>query len=471
MGRLIGRKEYIDELEDIYKSNKSEFVAVYGRRRIGKTFLIDSVFESRMTFSLTAMANSTLKSQLLNFKIEMSRQFNRDFATSDNWLTALNQLATQIESLGNNAKKVLFFDEMPWLDTPKSDFLSAFEHFWNGWASKRDDIMLIACGSATSWIVNKLINNKGGLHNRVTHRIRVMPLPLADCNKILEQKEITCEKNDVISYYMALGGVPYYWTLIKKGLSVSQNIDYLFFNDISPLKDEFKLMYSSLFAHHEKYIKIIEILGTKAKGLTRKEIIEQSSQNSGGGLSVILNDLELCGFIKKNYPPDTIAKNVLYQLTDFYTLFYLHFLKNSHYAGNGAWSKMVNTPKLNTWAGLAFEQVCFANSQQILETLKIAGIKTSIYPWKSRTTLGGAQIDMVIDRADNVVNICEIKFSTEKYIITADYADNIRNKAAIFRQETGTKKTIFLTMITTLGIVANKYSGMIQNQVVAEDLF
>ncbi len=471
MNQLIGRKEYVDELEDVFKSSKSEFVAVYGRRRIGKTFLIDCVFGSRMTFSLTALANATTKKQLLNFNIEMSRQFKRDFPVADNWFTALNQLIEQLETMDEVSKKVIFFDEMPWMDTPKSDFLSSFEHFWNGWASKRNDIMLIACGSATSWIVNKLINNKGGLHNRVTRRLRVMPLPIADCGQILTQKGITCEKYDIISYYMALGGVPFYWTLLKKGFSVSQNIDYLFFNEISPLKDEFHLMYSSLFANHQKYIKMVELLGSKSKGLTRQEIIEASNQNSGGALSEILNDLQLCGLVKKTVPPHSSVKNALYQLDDFYTLFYLRFLHDKGVAGSGAWSKMAKTPKLNAWAGLAFEQVCIHNSAQILEKLKIAGIETSIYQWRSRKNLGGAQIDMLIDRADNVINLCEIKFTTEKFIITADYADNIRNKVAIFRQETGTKKSIYVTMITTYGIVENQYSGLVQNQLTAEDLF
>ena len=471
MSKLIGRQEYKEELEGIYNSDRSEFVAVYGRRRIGKTFLIDSVFGNRMTFSMTAMSNSTTKKQLLNFQIEMRRAFKRDFPIATNWVDALDQLASQLETMNDATRKVLFFDEMPWLDTAKSDFVSSFEHFWNGWASKRADIILIACGSATSWIVNKLINNKGGLHNRVTHRIRVMPLPLADCAKILEQNKITYEKYDIISYYMALGGVPFYWTLIKKGLSVSQNIDYLFFNELAPLKDEFKLMFASLFAHQENYVKIIEILASKNKGLTRNEIINISKQNSGGGLTTILNDLEMCGFVKKNYPPDAIAKNVLYQLTDFYTLFYLHFQKETRNAGGDVWLKMAKTPKLNAWAGLAFEQVCFANSNKILEKLKIAGIQTSIYPWKSRKILGGAQIDMVIDRSDNVINICEIKFSTEKYVINADTADNLRNKAAIYKEETETKKTIYITMITTFGITKNKYSGMIQNEIIAEDLF
>ena len=471
MAKLVGRNEYIEVFEDLYKSDKSEFAAVYGRRRIGKTFLIDNVFQNRMTFSMTAMANATMKNQLLNFQIEMSRQFKKDVPLSENWLKALNQLAGEIETMENTSKKVIFFDEMPWLDSPKSDFLSAFENFWNSWVAKRSDILLIACGSATSWIVNKLINSKSGLHNRVTRRIRVMPLPIADCEKILRQKNITCEKYDIISYYMALGGVPFYWTLLKKGFSVSQNFDYLFFDEISPLKDEFKLMFSSLFNHYEKYVKIIEILSTKAKGLTRNEIIEATNQNSGGGLSLILSDLELCGFVKTVCPPKSSVKNALYQLNDFYTLFYLHFLKGKSNSGSGVWSKMANTPKLNTWAGFAFERVCFANSAQILEKLKIAGIQTSVYQWKSRKNTGGAQIDMVIDRADNVINICEIKFSTEKFVITADYADNIRNKVAVFREETKTKKSIFITMITTFGIVENKFSNMIQNQIIAEDLF
>ena len=471
MSKLIGRKEYVEELEDVYKSSKSEFVAVYGRRRIGKTFLIDCVFENRMTFSLTALSNAPTKNQLLNFNIEMSRQFRRDFPIADNWFIALNQLIELLETMDDVYKKVVFFDEMPWMDTPKSDFLSSFEHFWNGWASKRTDIMLIACGSATSWIVNKLINNNGGLHNRVTRRIRVMPLPIADCGQILAQKEISCEKYDIISYYMALGGVPFYWTLLKKGLSVSQNIDYLFFNEVSPLKDEFHLMYSSLFANHQKYIKMVELLGTKSKGLTRKEIIEASKQNSGGALSEILTDLQLCGLVKKNVPPNASVKNALYQLDDFYTLFYLRFLHDKGVAGSGAWSNMAKTQKLNAWAGLAFEHVCFENSAKILEKLKIAGVKTNIYQWRSRKNLGGAQIDMVIDRADNVINICEIKFSTEKFVIDANYANNIRNKVAVFRQETNTKKTIFVTMITTYGIVDNQYSGLVQNQLTAEDLF
>lgn len=470
---IIGRHEIIAELNEIQHSRSSEFVVIYGRRRIGKTYLINEYFENNFSFQITGLANETKRMQLCNFREALIRHSGEKQITPKNWMMAFNLLITYLESLPKS-RKVLFFDEMPWMAEQGTGFVSALEHFWNGWANLRKDIVLIVCGSATSWITNKIINNKGGLYNRVTRKIFLQPFTLNETEQFLQNRHINFPRKDIVELYMIMGGVPYYLDLLKPSLSLTQNIDNLCFTERGSLLNEFNNLYAALWRNSNWYVKVVEAIASKSKGLTREEIRESTKLNDNGNTTRILKDLENCSFIRRYNDIQAPKRRCLYQLTDPFTLFYFHFLKNFDINEDTKWLSMIGTPQHNTWAGYAFEGTCFLHIKQIKKTLGIANISTKISSWRDTTTDGrGDQIDMIIDRKDNAINLCEIKFYEEPFRIDKTYRDSLDNKIAAFKKSGSirAKKTIFLTFITTFGLVANTYSSDIYHRIEMNDLF
>lgn len=468
---IIGRENEIALLNKRLNSARSEFVAVYGRRRVGKTFLIKSVFEGKFAFQLTGIAQATFKDQLTNFNIAMKKQHpseQRDRANS--WMEAFQQII-DIAEKSKEKKKVIFIDELPWFDTARSRFIQALEHFWNSWASARKDVLLIVCGSAASWMINSLINNRGGLHNRVTQKIKIEPFTLKECEDFLNHKKITLEKYHIIQLYMVLGGIPFYWNEMKKGLSASQNINHLCFEPNGFLVGEFNNLFKSLFAKAERHEVIVAALAKKGKGLTREEISVETKQPTGGSLTRLLEELEESGFIRKYIPFGKKERSSLYQLSDFFSLFHTKFIKGQKRFDKNHWEKMVDNPKQKAWSGYAFEQVCLAHTEQIKKALGISGIGTEESAWKSAQSKDGAQIDLVIDRRDGIINLCEMKFSVGAFTIDKKYDTELKNKVAAFRTEARTKKALFLTMITTYGLKINTYSVNVQNDLKMDVLF
>ncbi len=473
MNDIIGRKKEIKQLDKVKNSKKSEFVAVYGRRRVGKTFLIREYFNYTFDFQLIGLANANTLQQLTNFQVSLQRQSN---ATIDkvpkNWFSAFQLLIDHLENIKDQRKKVIFLDELPWLDTAKSDFMMALEHFWNSWATNRKDVLLITCGSAAAWMINKLINNHGGLHNRVTERIKIFPFNLQETELMLQAKNSVLDRYQILQIYMAMGGIPYYLDMVSSEKSAAQNIEEMCFRKGALLTLEFQNLFSSLFKNAEKYEAIILALSTKAKGMTRKELSKITKIPSGGSLTRQLEELEESGFITKYAPFTGKAKSAIYRLSDFYCLFYLKFIKNNTNYDEGVWTNAIDNPSQRAWSGYAFEQICLAHTLQIKKALQIGGIISNTLSWKSKKSDNGAQVDLVIDRRDQVVNLCEIKYSINKYSITKAYADNLRNKIGVFKQETKTRKATFLTLITTYGLERNKYStALVQNDITMDDLF
>ncbi len=471
--KLVGRQEEIQILKDLYQNKRSEFVALYGRRRVGKTFLVKELFKDKFTFQITGLSRPDFQLQINNFYATLGRfdKTIREESKPTTWFDAFQMLIDYLEK-DTSDRKAVFIDELPWFDTPKSDFVSSLEHFWNAWAYYRDDIFLVVCGSATSWMINELINNHGGLHNRVTKRIHLQPFTLHETEVFLKEKGCVYDRYQIVQLYMAVGGIPFYLEQIDASKSVTQNIDALFFSTEGTLRTEFNNLYRSLFKKHERHIAIIEALATKAQGLNRKALVKSSGLSSGGTLSKILTELEECGFIKKYFPFGKTARNSLFQLTDPYSLFYLKFVKTSKASGTGAWLAQIDQPKWRAWSGYAFEYVCFYHIDLIKKSLGISGIYSEVSAWRSSASSKGAQIDLLIDRRDRVINICEIKFSEATFVITKSYADNLRNKLATFRQTTGTKKSLFLTFITTFGVTQNKYAmSLVQNSLTMDELF
>ncbi len=471
MTHLVGRDNEINLLNTYYKSTKSEFIAVYGRRRVGKTFLIRSVFKTRFSFQITGIYNAPLKQQLLNFNITLNNSSKKNnYKLATNWITAFSQLSDYLSK--KRGKKLIFIDELPWFDTRKSGFIQAFEHFWNSWASARNDVILIVCGSATSWMINKLINNKGGLHNRVTKKIKLLPFTLHECELFLRSKKIKLDKYQIVQLYMTMGGIPYYWDEVGRGLSAMQNIENICFSPNGLLQNEFENLYRSLFDNYNNHLKIIKALSKKTKGLSREEIIKISKLPNAGSTTTLLKELEESGFIRKYAPFGKKNRESLYQLVDFFSLFYIKFIENTQIENKKNWQSILDTPRYRAWSGYAYEQICMYHLPQIKHKLGITGVHTNISSWRSKKSKNGAQIDLVIERRDNIINLCEMKFSVAPFIISKKYANELKNKIETFKIETNTRKSVFLTMLTTYGVKQNINSiGLFQNEVKMKDLF
>ena len=469
---LIGRDKEKAVLQDALNKEESQFIAVYGRRRVGKTYLIRESYGYQFYFQFTGAARTNLKKQLARFALALEEQGLKDTPTQINsWMEAFSLLKRLIKQK-DGGKKVIFLDELPWLDTPRSGFLSELEVFWNGWASARKDIVLIVCGSATSWMVNKIIKNKGGLHNRLTQRIALKPFTLKLCKDLTISNGVEFSQRQLLEAYMIFGGVPYYWSLLKKGSSLAQEIDRLIFSEDGDLYDEFSMLYASLFKKPEPYIKVISLLADKNYGMTRQELISAGGFDENGAFSDLLADLEWCGFVRSYQTVGKRTKDTVYQLVDNYTVFYYSFLKGGRRSKN-FWQSMQGKPEYNTWCGLAFERVCLWHTEQIKTKLGINGIVTTENAWRNtaNSNVPGAQIDLLIERGDGITNICEIKFSLKEYSITKEYMEKLLQKKFVYQTVTKTRKAVHLVMITTFGITKNAQYGEIQHEVTAEDLF
>lgn len=457
-------------------SAEAELIAVYGRRRVGKTYLIRTFCRDQLVFEFTGIHQAKMKTQLENFSQTLQRATKTALALAipTNWLQAFVMLDAYLDTLSSNKPAVVFFDEFPWIETHKSGFLQAFDHWWNASASRRSHLKVIICGSAASWMIDKIINNRGGLHNRVTQTIRLLPFTLGETQAYLKSKNVILDHYSLLQLYMAMGGIPHYLRDINPGESAAQVIDRLCFAKDGLLKKEFNNLYSSLFADSENHEKVIRALSVKAKGLNRKEIIDQCGFTSGGTTTRVLQELEESGFITPYIPFQKKTYESIYKLSDEYSLFYLKFIEQVKDTAKGAWLRQYGTATYITWSGLAFESVCQKHVLQIRRKLGIEGVLTNATAWRHVPAKGedGAQIDLLLDRQDRCINICEMKFSGDEFVIEKKYAGEIDRKVNVFRNETGTRKTLFPTLVTTYGTKKNEYFlGRIQAEVLMEDLF
>lgn len=473
---IVGRKEEKQILQDCFDSNKPEFVAVYGRRRIGKTFLVKQFFKEKFDFYITGAYQATKKDQLFNFKMTLESYSGRKRKMPQTWLEAFFQLKDYLSSLGDR-RKVVFIDELPWFDTPRSNFISAIELFWNQWASDQN-LMLVVCGSATSWMVNKLLGDKGGLHNRVTRSIYLSPFTLGETELFLSHNHVVFNRHQIVECYMMLGGTPYYLNMLQPKLSLAQNINKLFFEENAELKREFDFLFRSLFKDSKSYRKIVEQLSKRAKGMTRQELIDDCKLTDNGNLTVVLDDLCNCDFIRRYTSYNKKQREVIYQLTDLFSLFYLKYVRDANGMDETFWTDTIDSPSHRAWCGYAFEQVCLHHIRQIKRALGIEGVQCNVCAWSVPSRVDeegrkqeGGQIDLVIDRRDQTINLCEMKFSLQPFDITPSYMQHLIARRELFRQVTGTNKALHLTMVTTYGVVKNAQYGMIQSEVTMNDLF
>jgi AAA+ ATPase superfamily predicted ATPase len=473
---MIGRKKEIQILTKAYTSDKPELIAVFGRRRVGKTFLIRQYFKDKIHFELTGLKDGTKQQQLRNFSYSMKEALKADEVPSTplDWLEAFHQLKVFLESGdGTSERKIVFIDELPWMAAGRSDFLTGLSYFWNSYASKAN-IVVVICGSATAWMTQKIINDKGGLHNRVTQQIHLQPFTLTETEEFLKHKNVFLDRYQIVLIYMAMGGIPLYLEQIQEGQSAVQNIDRICFHHHGFLRNEFDNLYSALFSNADCYLLIVAALSSSWKGIERSEIVKLTEIKDGGGLSSMLRDLEMSGFISSYVPFGKKKKNTLYRLIDCYSLFYLRFIQNIPKTEAASYQSLSQTQTWKTWTGYAYENICLLHIHNIKASLGIAGVQTSQCSFMAKATdeYEGAQIDLLIDRNDNVINLCEIKFYNEEMVLTKVDAENIRKKKSIFKFITKTKKQVFVTLITTFGMHQSKNTlGLIDNVLTVDSLF
>lgn len=474
---LIGRLEEKKILENALQSSKAEMVSVIGRRRVGKTFLVKSVYENKLGFDITGIQHATRREQLRNFMMQIAKYADGSFPITEpkDWLEAFYLLSKflELKPKTENEKQIIFLDELPWLATHKSGFLKGLGWFWNSWAVNQP-IVVVICGSAASWMIKNVIHDKGGLHNRITKRIYLKPFDLWETGQFFKAKNINFDPYQLLHIYMAIGGVPHYLDEIEGGKSASQNIDALCFSENGLLWDEFPKLYSALFDNSKAHVQVIRALARKQKGLTRSEIVQGTPLSEGGSISTVIEELLHSGFISVYLPFGKKKKEGLYRLTDEFSLFYLQFMENNRLGGANIWQQMSKTQAYVSWAGYAFENICFKHLAQIKKALGISGVYATAASYFKKGIEGedGTQIDLLIDRNDHVINICEIKFYSAEVTIDKVTSLNYRNKIAAFKESTQTRKQVFLTMITTFGVKQNSYSqGLVDASLTMDDLF
>lgn len=472
---MVGREFEIDILQGVLKTTNSEMIAIIGRRRVGKTYLIKNIYEKHIKFYLTGTQDAPIEEQLLNFSLKLKEcsGSKKKIKIPINWTEAFHQLKFYLNQHKSVQKKVIFFDELPWLTSRKSGFLQAFSYFWNDWASTAN-IIVVICGSVASWMIENVVNNKGGLHNRITKLINLEPFTLKETELFLKSKHINLDKYQIAQLYMAMGGIPHYLNEVRVGETASQTINRSCFTKNGLLHNEFNNLYAALFENYHNHVAIITALSSKWKGLTRNEIINLTKFTNGGGLSKLLHELVQSSFISAYEPFGKVKRETLYRLTDEYSLFYLQFIKNSLAKKNNSWIQHTNTPKYKAWSGFAFESLCLKHISQLKIALGIGGIYTqqSSYVIKGTALKQGAQIDLLIDRADKAINMCEMKYVTNDFSITKEYAKNLRQKRELFKEKTGIKKLVFTTLITTYSLQHNEHSlGLIDNVVLLHELY
>lgn len=470
---IIGRIKEQDELNQCVLSGRPEFMVVYGRRRVGKTYLIKEYFNNHFSFYATGLLNGKMRSQLKAFKESLVNYGDEEKTIPKDWFEAFRRLQKILEKEETyrdilSGRRVIFLDEVPWMDTARSDFKVALDYFWNSWASSQKDLLLIVCGSATSWIINNILFDRGGFYNRITRQLNIKPFSLSECEKYFEDNGFSFTRKQIIDSYMVFGGIPYYLNLFDKRLSLVQNINNLAINPQGQLHYEYEHLFSSLFKNATNHIKIISVISEQKWGVQRTDIVKKSGVSDGEGLTKALKELEQCGFIRK-YKNITKEKNgFFYQLIDPFILFSYYFLKDEKIKD---WEKFYKSAAFYTWRGNAFEIVSLCHIHQIKNALGISGVSSDEYSWKSEQKKDGAQIDLIIDRRDDVMNICEMKYTDEEFLIVSDYEKELNHKINLFRKEVNTDKALHITLISVSGLKKNNYSDVVLNVINGDDLF
>jgi len=472
---FIGREKELKILREALQSPEAEMVSIIGRRRVGKTFLVRKAFEDVLAFEMTGIQSGTLKEQLANFasQLNLTAKPPAPMKAPGSWLEAFRMLIHYFENTPLAGKPVVFFDELPWLATRKSDFIKGLGYFWNSWASRKN-VVVVICGSAASWMIQKVVQDKGGLHNRITRHLQLQPFTLRETEQFLAARGLNLDRYQIVQLYAAMGGIPHYLKEIRRGESAAQNIDRICFEPSGLLFAEFERLYPALFVNAGNHVALVRALASRSSGLTRNELLAAAKIPNGGGATKSLDELVQSGFVSQFFPYNRSKKDLLFRLTDEYSLFYLRFIENLRMEGPGIWQNFQQTPTYATWSGFAFENLCLKHVAQIKKALGIAGVfaTSSAFYQKGKDGMDGCQIDLLIDRNDQVVNLCEIKFYNTEIVLTKEMAAGLRRKIMLFKHYSGTRKQVFLTFISAFGVAGNQHStGLVDADLTLDDLF
>lgn len=478
MGKIVGRKKEQKVLDKIWRSNNAELVAIYGRRRVGKTFLVREFFcKQKRYFELTGMKETSVRQQLKNFTDAFSKTFH-PIDRPKNWRDAFSLLNKEFEKKPFQ-KHLIFFDELPWLAGKKSGFIQALDYFWNAYWSQIPHIKIILCGSAASWMLEHLINAKGGLHNRLTFYIQIEPFNLYETKEYLIAKKVRLSEKHLLDLYMVMGGIPHYLNYIDATKSAEQNIQNICFASSGFLLTEFRRLFASLFDAAEVNLSIIREIAKRREGISREELISKTGMSSGGTFNKRIDELQAAGFIQGYIPYHHKKKEQHFRVIDEYSAFYLTWIDpiiDKGFTQHNYWKSCFRKSQWATWAGYAFESLCLKHLPQILKSLDLESTPCVIGSWRFTPKKGskdaGAQIDLLFDRHDNAVTLCEIKYSSTKYAIDKSYAKELIRKMDVFKERTGTNKQLFMAFITTMGVKKGLWGKeAVSDEVTLRDLF
>jgi hypothetical protein len=462
---IAGREDEREHLDGLLKSGDAEFLVVYGRRRVGKTYLVREHYRSRMSFMMTGIQGASLGEQMVNFQSAFEQYGGKGGEPPKTWQAAFSVLEKFLRMRKSKKKGVVFLDELPWLAGRRSGFLPALDHFWNTYLSQDPRYVLVVCGSAASWMLSKIINSKGGLHNRVTSRMRLEPFSLRETAAFLQMRNVKATRYDLLVLTMAMGGIPHYLKEVKPGWSIAQSIERACLDRKGLLRDEFGRLYPALFENPGRHITLVRALAKHPQVLDRIRLAGEYP--SGGRLSSTLEELVEAGFVTQVLPFGKKLRDALYRLSDEFSLFYLRCVEPFRGDPEGAFLSRLASASWRAWSGYAMESVALRHMPRIKEAMGIGAVEASHAGWLHRPTPAfpqGAQVDWLIDRADNTINLIEVKFSQAPFSITKQYADQLRRKLETFRAVTGTRKNVLLTFLTPYGLADNIYSRELAHQ-------
>lgn len=480
MAKITGRKKEISELLDAYRKDQAQLVTIYGRRRVGKTFLVDEVLKGKITFRHAGLSpvdesgkKNLLKDQLKHFYNSLLLHGMPKSKCPSSWLDAFFMLEKHLQGTDTGERQVVFLDELPWMDTPRSGFLTAFEGFWNGWGCHRDNLMVVVCGSANSWILDNLIHSHGGLYGRITKSIKLYPFNLKECEEYFRENSIIMSRYDIVQSQMILGGIPYYFNYFNKDYSFSQNIDALFWGENPKLDDEFDKLFASVFSNPEEMKRIVLTLAKRRKGYTRGEIAEQTGIDSSGNFTKMLKALVESNFVEKYFPFGESKRDAFYKLTDPFCLFYAKFLAGKKITDPYFWTNSQASGQITSWRGFAFEDLCFRHIWAIKEALGISGVSAEYSSWNldGNADSMGTQVDLLLKRKDNVTNLCEMKFYSDTFEVSKSFYRTMLTRLNLLTERLPKKYAVHPTLVTTFGLKRNEYSGIFNKVITLDDLF
>ncbi len=473
---MIGREKQLEQIELLQTSKKSEFVAVMGRRRVGKTYLIDNAFSNQICFQISGIQDENMQEQLANFYRKLCK-YSKVFLKKEipyDWGEAFYYLEMYLSKLPKRKKKyVIFLDELPWMATQRSGCLQQLANFWNDFLSKQKNFILVVCGSASSWLAKNISADRGGLHNRLTDIVHVHPFTLKETKQFFKSKKIELTHVDIAKIYMAIGGIPYYLEDVRVGDSATTAINRILFSKESKLAKEYDHLYKALFYNPSIHQKIVSILSSSQKGLLRNQILAHLKVISNGSVNRALDELVTCGFISTISQYNKRKREELYRLTDEYTLFYHKFIKHKHSLSKGVWDKLSTSHTYTIWCGYAYEFLVYRHIEQVMQKLGISGISSNIsVHYYLGNKSNNQQIDLLIERADNTITYCEIKFNKDPIGLDKKKYQELKTKIANFRLINSIKKNIHVVYITNEPMLKNSYfNEVVAHNITLDDLF